>query len=117
MCDCSFRNHPGIDCGSDGCHCHDILDIEKETPVIDLQLLAKVMVVKYFNNHVDKTDNKELVIDDVYVVWWSKTLQNWKGLLSTTIPDGMYYELTHDGDYEVTYIDAYKKFDNTVVTD
>ncbi len=51
----------------------------------------------------------------VYVVWWSKTLQNWKALVSTTLPDGMYYEVTHNGDAGETYLDAYKKFDNVVV--
>lgn len=83
----------------------------------DKQLYAKILVVKYFNDRVDTTDELEITFDQVYVVWFSKTLQNWKALLSTTIPDGMYYELTHDGDQELTYIDAYKKFENVVVSD
>ena len=50
--------------------------------------------------------------NEVYVVWFAKTLQNWKALASTTLPDGMYYEVTHNGDKGETYLDAYKKFDN-----
>lgn len=53
----------------------------------------------------------------VYVVWFSKTLQNWKALLSSTIPDGMYYEVTYNGDAKETYIDSYKKFDNVAIPD
>ena len=59
---------------------------------------AKELVVNYFNDHVEKTDNKKITEDDVFVVWFSKTLQNWKALVSTTVSDGMYYEVTHNGD-------------------
>lgn len=51
-------------------------------------------------------------MDDVYIVWFSKTLQNWKALVSTNVSDGMYYEITYNGDKKETYLDAYKKFDN-----
>lgn len=53
--------------------------------------------------------------DDVYVVWLCKVLQNNKALLSTTLPDGMYYEITHNGDKDEMYVDAYRKVDNCVV--
>jgi hypothetical protein len=54
---------------------------------------------------------------EVYVVWFSKVLRNWKALVSTTLPDGMYYEVTYDGTLAETYIDAYKKFYNVAVPD
>ena len=79
---------------------------------------ARRMVFEYVRDHLEKTDtNVEFGPDDVYVVWFAKTLQNWKALLSTTLPDGMYYEVTHDGDRQRAYIDAYKKFDNVCVPD
>ena len=59
---------------------------------------AKELVVNYFNDHVEVTDNKKITEDDVFVVWFCKTLQNWKALVSTTVSDGMYYEVTHNGD-------------------
>jgi Family of unknown function (DUF6275) len=59
----------------------------------------------------------ELKPDGVYVVWFCKTLQNWKALLSTTIEDDMYYEVTYDGDRNRAYVDAYKKIDNVSVAD
>lgn len=77
--------------------------------------LSKRIVVDYFNSHVDKTDGKQITEDDVFVVWSCKTLQNNKVLLSTTVSDGMYYEITHNGDKQETYVDAYKKWENFVV--
>jgi len=73
---------------------------------------CKQLVLNYVNDHLDKSDGKEIVSDDVFVVWSCKTLQNNKALLSTTISDGMYYELTHNGDKGEIYLDAYKKFQN-----
>jgi len=78
---------------------------------------AKQLVVDYFNERVEVTDNKKITEDDVFVVWFCKTLQNWKALVSTTISDGMYYEITHNGDKGETYIDAYKKWENVCVPD
>ncbi len=75
--------------------------------------ICKEKVAEYFNEHKDKTDNHELIqAEDVYVVWYCKTLQNSKALLSTPAPDGMYYELTFNGDKNELYFDAYKKWEN-----
>ena len=78
---------------------------------------AKQIVVDYFNNHKDKTDRVYITKDEVFIVWFCKTLQNWKALVSTTIPDGMYYEITHNGDKGETYLDAYKKWENVCIPD
>lgn len=56
-------------------------------------------------------------MDNVFIVWFCKTLQNWKALVSTTIPDGMYYEVTYNGDKKEVYLDAYKKFENRKITE
>lgn len=77
--------------------------------------LCKQTIVNYFNAVADKSDSTEITKDDVYVVWSCKTLQNNKALLSTTVSDGMYYEITHNGDKNETYVDAYKKWENFVV--
>lgn len=72
---------------------------------------AKQLVVDYFNAHVDVTDGKKLTLEDVFIVWFSKTL------VSTTVSDGMYYEITHNGDNGETYLDVYKKWDNQCIAD
>ena len=74
--------------------------------------LCKKKVVEYFNGRKDKTNNVLIGTDDVFVVWSCKALQNNKALLSTTVPDGMYYELTYNGDENELYFDAYKKWEN-----
>ena len=79
---------------------------------------AKQAVVDYFNSQADSTDkNGRITSDEVYVVWLVKALQNNKALLSTTVPDGMYYEFTWNGDKNEGYLDAYKKWDNKCILD
>jgi hypothetical protein len=85
---------------------------------LSLQDRARRRVYEYVKDHLEKTDTHVTFgEDEVYVVWFAKTRQNWKALVSTTLPDGMYYEVTHDGDKQATYIDAYKKFDNVRLPD
>ena len=76
--------------------------------------IAKEAVVRYCNQGKSKDDALRS-IDDVYVVWLSKTLQNNKALLSTTVSDGMYYEATYNGDKNELYLDAYRKVKNLVI--
>lgn len=78
---------------------------------------ARQIVFNYYKQHLDPTDNIRLTIDDIYVVWFCKTLQNWKALVSTTIADGMYFEVTYNGDKKETYLDAYKKWQNIRIED
>lgn len=80
-----------------------------------MQEKAKQIVFNYFKANMDKTDNINFTLDNIYIVWFCKTLQNWKALVSTTIPDGMYYEITHNGDTNETYVDIYKKWENFTV--
>lgn len=78
---------------------------------------AKEVVVDYFNGRSEKTDRFQITADNVYIVWFCKTLQNWKALVSTDVEDGMYYEVTHNGDMRETYLDAYKKWENVCIDD
>lgn len=71
-------------------------------------------IVEYHN--VNKSDIfGKISKSNVYIVWQCKTLQNNKALLSTTTPDGMYYEFTWNGDRNEGYLDAYKKEANSVI--
>ena len=67
----------------------------------------------YIEEHLDRSVARHDF--DVYIVWKCKTLQNWKYMLSSTLPDGMYYELTYNGDKKEWYLDAYKMVENKVV--
>ena len=77
--------------------------------------LCKKIVKEYANEHLDKSDNVQVSEDNVFVVWSCKTLQNNKALVSTTLYDGMYYELTYNGNKKEVYLDAYKKFENKAI--
>lgn len=78
---------------------------------------AKQLVADYTNEHTDRSDGDSRLIhpDEVYIVWSVKVLQNSKALLSTPLFDGMYYEVTLNGDKDEIYFDAYKKFQNIKV--
>ncbi len=77
--------------------------------------LCKETIVNYFNNRVEITDENKITEDNVFIVWSCKTLQNNKALVSTTVSDGMYYELTYNGDKNQLYLDAYKKWENKCI--
>ncbi len=82
----------------------------------EFEKLCLDIVRDYTNEHFDKSDNNpEITEDDVFIVWICKTLQNIKALVSTTVPNGMYYEITHNGDKNETYVDAYKKWENLAI--
>lgn len=77
--------------------------------------LCKKVIVDYFNENTDKTDNVKITVDNAFIVWSVKVLQNNKALVSTTMPDGMYYELTYNGDKKELYLDVYKKWENKCI--
>lgn len=82
---------------------------------LDFRHTCQRLVADYANEHMDKTDGKIITPDDVYIVWSCKALQNSKAMVSTTCNDGMYYELTYNGDKRELYLDAYKKFENRAI--
>lgn len=78
-----------------------------------MDTVAMKIVYEYALEHLDKSEAVPEFM--TYIVWKCKTLQNWKYLISTDLRDGMYYELTYNGDTQEWYLDAYKKFENRVI--
>lgn len=76
---------------------------------------ALQIVKNYIVEHLDKSDTQPGFT--VFIVWKCKVLQNWKYLISSTLYDGMYYELTYNGNGKEWYLDAYKKFENRAISD
>lgn len=71
---------------------------------------AKALVLEYINKHIDHSNPNAK--PSVFVVWQSQVLQNFKCLIATTLPVGMCFQLTYDGDMKQWYFDVYKKIDN-----
>ncbi len=88
-------------------------EVERLKWGINMDKQAIEIVKNYIVSHLDKSDGMPEF--DVFTVWKAKILQNWKYLLSSTLFDGMYYELTFNGDKREWYLDAYKKFENQVI--
>mgnify|MGYP003303919105 FL=1 len=84
-------------------------------PEKDFVAMCKKIVAQYANEHMDKSDGKQITENDVFIVWMCKTLQNSKAMVSTTLFDGMYYELTYNGNKKELYLDAYKKWENKCI--
>lgn len=61
----------------------------------------------------NKSNLKE---EQIYVVWLTKVLQNNKAMLSTSVDgDGLYFEVTFNGDKNEFYVDTYGKLDNEAI--
>ena len=87
--------------------------LSKVMPNVSKDTIALALVADYIREHLDKSDPDFKF--EVFTVWKCKVLQNWKYLISSTIPDGMYYEMIYNGDKDEWYLDAYKKFENRCI--
>lgn len=82
--------------------------------------VCKNKMVEWYNNDEIIVPERKgyLTLEDVFVVWACKTLQNYKCLVSTTKSgDGIYAEYTFNGDKQELYEDVYKKLTNTCHTE
>lgn len=85
------------------------------TGMAHFQSVCKRKLVNWYNNQVGAT---KIDLDNVFIVWNCKTLQNYKCLASTTVSgDGIYAEYTYNGDKQELYEDIYDKVQNTCHTE
>lgn len=80
---------------------------------------ARELVYDYVKSDaVTAINHPTFSLDEVAIVWFSKTLKNWKAMVITTLPDQLYYEVTYKGENDGTdgpaayYLDVYQKLDN-----
>lgn len=74
------------------------------------------------SQELSRLSGREIKPEDCYVVWFSKTLQNWKALVGTNQIKsdekcGDYAEVTHNSDKAETYVDVYVKVSNRAIKD
>lgn len=81
------------------------------------QSICKKKLVEWYNSDKNTVPNhEEITLENVFVVWSCKTLQNYKCLVSTTVSgDGIYAEYTYNGDKQELYEDIYKKVSNQCI--
>ena len=76
------------------------------TGMAHFESVCKNKLVEWYNHN----SKEQITLENVFVVWACKTLQNYKALLSTTVSgDGIYAEYTYNGDKQEMYEDLYKK--------
>lgn len=79
------------------------------TGMAHFESVCKNKLVEWYNHN----NKEQITLENVFVVWACKTLQNYKALLSTTVSgDGIYAEYTYNGDKQEMYEDVYKKTSN-----
>ena len=71
--------------------------------------ICKEVVKNYANEHHFLSNS--VCQKDVFIIWYCKTLQNWKALAGIYGRDE-YFELTYNGDEKELYLDVYKKSEN-----
>lgn len=87
----------------------------------DRQFVAKRLVHQYLTIRVDGLRERfptfPLVFSptEIRLVWFAKTLQNWKACLCTPWSDSFYFEVTYDGDRDTAYLDCYEKTENVEI--
>lgn len=76
--------------------------------------LAKQYVWEMAKESLCPTDDIILTMDDVYVVTYAYVLGGQKAMLSTTLPDGKYYEVTYNASKQEIYVDQYVKINQKI---
>lgn len=78
---------------------------------------ARQVVVDNYNAYHNTNKTPPLTMELVYVVWFAKTLENWKAIVSSSVVKGMLYEVTYNGSRSEIYVDVYKKINNVKIAD
>lgn len=73
--------------------------------------LARTVLFNEFSYNANK-----ITPEDMYIVWFCKTLQNWKAVVSGVNIEE-YIEVTYNGDTQEVYVDVYKKACNKCLKD
>ena len=91
--------------------------VEGQKSVDEYMTTAKALVLENYTEHQVPRGNPEITLDDLFLVWFTKTFSNWKCLVATIYADGLYYEVTHNGNAQETYVDIYRRLGHSKVSD
>lgn len=83
---------------------------------IDFPTQARALVYNQIKSELEELERHGTFgPDEVYVVWFAYVLGGWKALISTSLPDGRYYEVTSNKEKAEIYIDVYQKINQHVL--
>lgn len=74
---------------------------------------VKAIVLRIIQDQLDPSDKRTVTIDDIYVVSYSFVMEEQKAMISTTLPDGKYYECTYDKLKHMIYVTTYVRVTQT----
>jgi hypothetical protein len=79
---------------------------------------ARRLVFDYVSVRLAKANSDaEFHEDDISVYWFSKDGEDWRVLLTTTLPDNIYYRVNHSGINREIALDVYHKYDTITIPD
>lgn len=77
---------------------------------------AKELVRDNYNEHHASDDiDPPLVVDDLYIVWFTKVLSSWRAQVQSTVVRGLLWMVTFNGPKNDAYIEVFRKINNTSV--
>ena len=72
--------------------------------------IAKKIASDWYNQPERVKATKTLIDEsNVFIVWIAKVLQSNKAMLAADTFDGLYFEVTYNGDKREWYVDVYSK--------
>jgi hypothetical protein len=75
-------------------------------------------VFEHVKARLEPTDHHiSFALSDVYVVSFTFIRGQYKAMVSTTLPDGMYYEVIYNSLKQETYIVSYKQWETVTIPD
>jgi len=88
-----------------------------DDPEVTQPMSQALGVVLAYYNEMWRDEDNPITSAEVRLVWFSKTLENWKAMVITTLDDKYYFEVTHSGTRKKTFLDVYEKIDNVELDD
>lgn len=79
---------------------------------LNMDSTAVDIVKEFYSQNKIEIDQENF---EIFIVWKSKVLQNYKYLLGSNHNDNLYFEITYNGDKDEWYLDVYDKLQNITV--
>lgn len=76
---------------------------------------AKQYVMDNYNGHHGDMETPPLILGDLYIVSFVKTLSIWRAHVASSVVRGLMWIVTYNGVKSEAYIEVYRKINNTKV--